>query len=500
MHPSMSTAPSARAAARGRPWAGARPSALRLLLGLGLAGAGVLSAVLMLLGLGRRSLWFDETVSVEAAKLPATELARYLASTEVNMSLYHALLHVWLWLGGSDAFARSLSVVFGLATLPLVYELARRLFDARTALIAVVLIAGNVQFVGHAREARGYSLAVLLVTASSLFLVRAVQDGRRRDWGLYGVFAALAVYAHLLAALAVAAQLASLVMLRRRIELRRAVEATALVALLLVPLAVSLLAHWQGGQIDWVDRPSARFLPGLLLWFAGSWPVLALYTLGGLLAIASGYWEWRRGGDLQRVWPYAVLIALVVVPPLAAFAISVAKPVYLYRYFLVALPALAVLVAAGIARLGRLWLVVPAVLAAAALSARTTAACTPGCVIGDDDWQSAAAYVEAHLRPGDNVMFVPAQLRTGLAHYLPESPRPMLLYPARWPLEGGSAEGEGTLPEALDRARTAGRVWLVTWWLPDRDAPVELARVHGPPVVLDFGGRVRIRLYESAAS
>ena len=105
---------------------------------------------------GRRPLWFDETVSVEAAKLPATSLARYVATTESNMSLYHVLLHLWLLLDGSDVFARSLSVIFGLATLPVVYALARRLFDTRTAVIAVLFMAANLNFVGHAREARGY--------------------------------------------------------------------------------------------------------------------------------------------------------------------------------------------------------------------------------------------------------------------------------------------------------------------------------------------------------
>lgn len=491
----MSTAPSARAAARGRPWAGERPSALRISVWLVLTGAGVLSAVLMLLWLGRRSLWFDETVSVEAARLPTVELARYLASTEVNMSLYHALLHAWLWLGDSDAFARGLSVAFGLATLPLVYALARRLFDTRTAVIALVLIAGNVQFVGHAREARGYSLAVLLVTASSLLLVRAVQDGRRSDWALYPVVAALAVYAHLLAALAVLAQLVSLLVVRRRVSIRQGTVAAGVLVLLLVPLGASLLTHWQGAQIDWVEPPRARQLPGLLLWFAGSRPVLGIYAAGALLALASGYRDWRRHREALRLWPYLLVVALVALPPLAAFTLSVAKPVYLYRYFLVSLPALVVLVAAGLARLGRLWVVVPAVLAAAALSTRTTVACTPGCVIGEDDWRSAAAYVEARARPGDTLIFVPRELRTAFAHYTQASRRPRLLYPARWPLRGGRREGEATLSDALARARSAERVWLVTWWLPDGDAPTHLRRALGPPDAHDFGENVRVRLY-----
>jgi mannosyltransferase len=491
----VSTASSPRVAARGRVLGGARPSALRALGWLQLTASGALASVLMLLWLGRPSLWFDETVSVEAAKLPTGTLARYVASTEVNMSLYNALLHVWLWLGGGDAWARGLSVLFGLATLPLVYALARRLFDVRTALGAVLLLAGNVEFVGHAREARGYSLAVLLVTASSLFLVRGVQDGRPRDWRLYALLGALAVYAHLLAVLAVLAPLGSLALVRRRIDARRAVEAAGLLALLLIPLVASLLTHWQGAQIDWVSAPRAKQLPGLMLWFAGSRPVVAIYAVGAFLAFAAGYRSWQRQRDAQRLWPYALLAALVVLPPLAAFVVSFAKPVYLYRYFLVSLPALAVLVAAGLARLGRLWILAPAVLAAAALSTRTTVECTPGCVIGDDDWRAAAGYVEARTRPGDGVIFVPKELRTAFEHYIPGSRRPRLLYPARWPLRGGGQEGDATLPDALARAASSRRVWLVTWWLPTGDVPGLLARARGPAEVHDFAGNVQVRLY-----
>ena len=493
----MATAQSAPAGARGLP-AGTRYRALSLRLAL--VAVGALSATLMLAGLGRRSLWFDETVSVEAAKLPVGDLARYLAATEVNMSLYHALLHVWLWLGDGDAFARSLSVLFGLATLPPLYLLARRLFDVPTAVVAVALIAANVQFVGHAREARSYSLVVLLVTVSSLLLVRAIETGSRRDWRLYALVGALAVYAHLLAGLAVAAQLASLAIVRRGIDMRRAAEAGAILGVLAVPLGASLLLNWQGAQIDWVAAPRAQSLPGLLRWLAGSDWVLAIFIVGGLLACARAYEEWRERRDPVRMWGYVLLAALVAVPPLAAFAISFAKPVYLYRYFLFALPALVVLVAAGLTRLRRAWLVAAVALAATGLSTRTTAECTPACVIGDDDWRAATAHVEAQARPGDGILFVPRELRTTFMHYVPSTERPRLLYPARWPLEGGASEGAATLEDALARAGSSQRVWLVTWWLPTEGVPERLEQARGEPQLTDFEGNVRIRLYGPSTS
>jgi mannosyltransferase len=470
------------------------------LVALTLSVAAIVSAVLMLASLGQRPLWFDETVSVEAARLSTPSLAHYVATIESNMSLYHVLLHLWLGLGSGDGFARALSVVFGLMTLPVLFALARRLFDVRTAAIAVVLLAANVNFVGHAREARGYSLAVLLVTVSSLFLVRAVQDGGRREWLLFGVVGVFAVYAHMLAALAIAAQLGSVVILRRRIPMQPLVWTAAVMTLLLAPLATALALHPQRRQIDWITEPRPRQLPGLFVWFTESWTLSALFAAAGLLALGAAVTEWRRDRTGLRIWRYVLIVAWLVVPPVAAFVISFAQPVYLYRYFLVCLPALVILVAAGFARLDRSWIVVTVTVIAVALSVRTTAECTPGCVIGDDDWRSAAAYVNAHLRPGDGVIFDPAALRTPFAHYLPPSQRPQLVYPANWPLKGGSAEGAATLPAALAAARSRSRIWVVSWWLPVGNVPERLARDRGGPTVRDFAGNVRLRLYGASSS
>jgi mannosyltransferase len=469
---------------------GTHRSSLRLLQPLILAGAGTLSAVLMLLWLGRPPLWLDETVSVEAAKLPTHDLAHYLATQESNMALYHGLLHGWLALGSGAGYARAMSVLFGLATLPFAYALARRLFDIRTAVITVVLLAGNVELVGHAREARGYSLAVFLVTVAGYLLVTAFETGSTRSRRLYPVVAALAVYAHMLAVLAILAQLTAVLVVAQRDRRRRLVLAGAMFGLLLLPLLVALIVNWQGAQIDWVTAPRPRQLPGLLLWFAGNRPALAVYALGALAALRAAVRERRFG-----VWRYGFLVAWAAAPPLIAFAASSAKPVYLYRYFLVCLPALALLVAAGLARIGRAWLVVPLVIAGAATSTWTTASCTPDCVIGHDDWRAAAAYVSDRVQPGDGVIFDPRELRTAFAYYLPPPHRPRLVYPESWLLAGGADEGAATLAVALQRARSAKRVWLVSWWQPTGGVPTALARARGRPAVRSFAGNVRVSLY-----
>jgi mannosyltransferase len=386
-------------------------------------------------------------------------------------------------------------VVFGLATLPVLYALARRLFGVATAVVAVLWIAANVNFVGHAREARGYSLELLLMTASSFFLVRAVQERRGRDWVWFVLLSGLALYAQLLAGLVILAQFLSLLAVRPRVPLRRVAGAAIAIAVLAVPIVAAVIVHHQGHQLDWVTAPRPRQLPGLFYWFTGSWLLTAIDLVACAIAIWAAYREWRRSRSVAALWPTIFVVAVLVVPPVAAYAVSWAKPVYLYRYFLVTLPALSILVAAGLVRLGRAWIVVIALVATLAISSHTTASCTPGCVIGADDWRAAAAYIHANLKPGDGVVFAPGELRTPLAHFLPPGGRPALLYPSRWPLSGGAAEGATRLRPEVVRRASVRRVWLVTWWLPADGAPQLLGRARTILQDRDFAGNVHVRLY-----
>jgi mannosyltransferase len=441
----------------------------------------------------RRPFWFDELVSVEIAGLSPRDLLEYVVTVESNMTLYHALLSPWVAISGDVGFVRALSILFALAALPFVYALARRLFDRRTAVIAVLLTSVNVSFVGHARDARSYMLALLLVTAATYFLVRAVEDTRTRFWALYAVAAALAVWAHLLAGLVIVAHAAWLLLERRRVPQRRAVLAIGAVGLLVLPLALAIVLGGQRAQLDWVPRPGPRKLPGLFEWYVESWPTLAVYFVGGVAALLAALREWRRGTD-SAPRRYPLLLLWLGLPPLAAFAISYAQPVYLYRYFIFGLPALIVLVSSGFARLRPVWLGVALAAAAVALSVRTDVTCQPDCKIRHDDFRAASAYVAAHARPGDAVVVFPSEVRTGFAHYL--HPRPArLLFPARWELIGGATEGSDDLDAAMRTIGRYPRVWLLTWWLPSEPAHRALARRATRVSAREFPGNVHVELY-----
>ena len=132
------------------------------------------------------------------------------------MALYHVLLNSWISaLGSSEATIRMLSVLFAVMTVPALYAVGARLFSRRVGVVAAVLLALNTALYSYAREARSYSLTLLLVLGASYFLVRATSQPQRRIfWAAYGVTAVLSVYAHFFAALVLLAHAVSLVAAR----------------------------------------------------------------------------------------------------------------------------------------------------------------------------------------------------------------------------------------------------------------------------------------------
>jgi uncharacterized membrane protein len=92
---------------------------------------------------------------------------------DIHPPLYYALLQIWVALvGKSDVAIRLLSALIGTATIPVLYALARRLFDeTRVAIFAAGVIALAPFHIYYSQEARMYGLVTLLGLASVYFFV-----------------------------------------------------------------------------------------------------------------------------------------------------------------------------------------------------------------------------------------------------------------------------------------------------------------------------------------
>jgi mannosyltransferase len=343
------------------------------------------SLVVRFLYLASKPFWFDECFSVEVARIGWSDFLRLLWWREANMSLYYLLLRMWLSVAGRHGqslfFIRSLSVLISAATLPAIYWLARLLYDRRVAVIAATLFAFNAYNVRYAQEARSYALFLLLATMSSGFLIAFLQLPSRRHRLGYELFSILAVYAHFHALLLVVAQCLAVRWLGSRglrtglgtgletetidaqmsAQMRRA---WITIGLAVLPLLV-FVAKTGAGPLRWIQRPGLRDVVEFYQHLAGgsNWvlPAICAATCGAAV-VPAGRALFARDQDWRtwtwRIWRVQFLLLWLFFPVVLTVLLSFARPVFLGRYMIFCLPALLILVAAGLARLRRMWLLV----------------------------------------------------------------------------------------------------------------------------------------------
>ena len=435
------------------------------------------------LNLARKPFWFDECFSVEVARIGWGNFLRLLWWREANMALYYALLRMWLHLGQSEFFVRGLSVLFAAATLPAIYWLARMLYDRRVALITAALFTFNAYSVRYSQEARSYSLFLLLATLSSAFLVAWRREPTRRNRAGYILVSVLAVYSHFYALLLIVTQGLSLKMFRPRVDKASAQGSGQLrrvwiaIGLAVLPLLI-FVAKTGAGPIRWISRPSLRDLFEFYEHLSGgsTWilPVLCAAACAAA-AIPAGKKLFARAQDWGTCRTQFLLVWLFF--PVAVTALlSLARPVFLDRYMIFCLPALLILVAAGLARLRQVWMLGAALVVILLLSAQGVLFVYGNDFDNERDASGAATnFILDHAQPGDGVVFyIPAtraayeffrSLRAGQNTASPDFTEPFgpeILFPHHAPgLDYRDFTGKPTHEFLQTIGSTHPRVWIM---------------------------------------
>lgn len=384
--------------------------------------------------LDRSSLIFDEGASVGMARLDWYNFARVLWRREGNMALYYLLLRGWLLFGHSEFYIRALSAILSVLTTGVLYELGRRLFDRRVALIAAALFTFNAYSVRYAQEARSYSLFVLLTTVSALFFVRYLQEGGPYNRTGHVLVSGLSVYAHFHAGLLTIVQWIStrLTGERARLSFRRN---WWYIGALVFP-AVLFVAVTGAGPIKWVPKPSFRNVYKYYEALAGygGVPLLLAYLASIGAALAPLGRDLFRRQQAIETWRCQFVLLWLCFPLVFTVPISFLRPLFLARYLIFCLPALLLLAAAGFSRLRSRWLLALAVLVFLGLSARGLRTYFDGDFEAErEDWRSVSHYVVENAQPGDVVFFDNAMGRMPYDYYVSLSPSqktaPVVIYP-----------------------------------------------------------------------
>jgi uncharacterized membrane protein len=141
----------------------------------------------------------DEPFSIFHSQQELSDLMQ-LFEHENNPPLHFILLHFWIKLFGIGAISvRSLSLLFSLLTIPVLYNLTKRILNKELAALGVLFVIFSSFHHFHALEARVYSLFVLLFVLMlhdlHLFLFRSSNNWIVIRLAIWNV---LLLYAHYL--------------------------------------------------------------------------------------------------------------------------------------------------------------------------------------------------------------------------------------------------------------------------------------------------------------
>jgi hypothetical protein len=380
-----------------------RPSALELGVLAAMVAGG---AWLRLHALSAKTFWFDEGVSVGIARLDGYNFIRILWRREANMSLYYLLLRPWLHFGNGESFVRLLSVIFGVATIPLIYLLGRKLFNSQVGLIAAGLLTINAYHVRYSQEARSYSLMVFLSVCSSFFFLRCLESPTRARRVTHLAFSSAAVYAHFYSLLLLVAQWIAGPH-SGNTSTREARISWRWIAVLISPIAL-FVATTGAGPLRWIHRPGLRDFAelGLRLTGNGGWILLLAYATASTAGVLGDRAGENGSPPFLRVWRARFLLLWMLFPVALVFLLSFARPLFLPRYFIVCLPPLLLLAAAGLSYIRSPWLQIPALLIVLLLSWQGTHAYyREDFDLQREDWRAAAEYLLTRSQRGDALMF-----------------------------------------------------------------------------------------------
>ena len=123
--------------------------------------------------MAKESLWLDEVVSIEIARLSLFRLVEQTLATDTHTPLYYSILHYWMALfGDSEITARALSVLFGFLALVMIYKVGGLLFNKRVGLLSSLFLSLSVFHIYHSQEVRMYSLMSFLTLLSFYFFIK----------------------------------------------------------------------------------------------------------------------------------------------------------------------------------------------------------------------------------------------------------------------------------------------------------------------------------------
>ncbi len=196
-----------------------------------------------------QSFWLDEASQAQMSSMSVRQIL-FNRAADFHPPFFYIIAHYWLLVGRSEAWLRLLPVLFGVATIYVLYLFSKKLFPGSLnyPLLSALFIALSPYHIYYSQEFRSYSLLCLLGTLSMYFFFQ-------KKYYYSSVVNALLLYTHYSSSFLILTQLAYWFFSDRK-QILTILLGTLLTLLLFAPWIPQLLSQLQSGvHID-------SYLPG----------------------------------------------------------------------------------------------------------------------------------------------------------------------------------------------------------------------------------------------
>ena len=353
-----------------------------------------------ILGLSRQSLWRDEIDTIFFALRDLPDLLSMFVNAARNGALYFLTLRPWFRLVGTSEFAlRYPSVIAGVLSVPLLWQVGRRLMPvARTwatvgepdekparrdqgrfhsiltavirspATLAALFLAANPYQLWYAQEGKMYALVTFLALLAIWFWLRGIGRGGWRYWLGFLLVVSIGMYSHLLMVLLIPLFFIWFLIAWPQSKLHWLGFSLAMAGLTLPYLP---LVWWQwtllmssqeltalkfiplGEMLESVLLYQSHSIlpPSNLIWLA---PIFILGLYGLLLGFRATTLNPNDSTPRLATWRrHLLIVSWLIMPVLFSYLLSLRQPLFLPRYVIWISPALLMLVALGLQLIGR---------------------------------------------------------------------------------------------------------------------------------------------------
>jgi len=370
----------------------------------------ILAAIFRLI-LINQSLWLDEAIEILAVKTNSyLQLITQHSLGDFHPPLYHLVLKFWTsFFGFSEIGVRSLSVLFGVGTVGVVYLVGKQLGDKTLGILAALFLAFAPLHIYYSGETRMYAMAAFLVSLSVYFFLKLIKNASFLNWVGFFLATTLFLYTDYLPWLMLIPFNLWVFWQRKNLSgrwIRNWLFCWFFIVVILLPWFPFLAKQLQGGTAllaqttpiwkEAVGGFSLKVLPLTAAKFIfGRISFYNKIFYGLVFLAAASFFATLIFKNLFRMTKEKAFVSFWLVLPVAlGWIISFFIPVYSYFRFLFALPALYILLACGILlfKSAKARIILASVVLLIGLTSQFIFWVNPR--FHREDWRAAVSYIE----------------------------------------------------------------------------------------------------------